>query len=92
MGHRWGVLALGDGELIVPDIPGSALIPISPGHCLACGHESATITGDEARALNQPVEARCHDHWFRRTSPHARLMRIASAWRALRDTARVAAR
>ncbi len=67
--RRWGVLALQEGELIVPDVPERYFIPLAPGLCLAWGHGTGTISGADARKLNRAFRDGCQDYWFCRTSP-----------------------
>lgn len=67
--RRWGVLALAEGELIVPDSPERPFIPLTPTLCLAWGHETGTILGEDAALLNRTFLAGCKDYWFCRTAP-----------------------
>ena len=67
--RRWGVLALGEGELIVPDFPEQFFVPLTPTLCLAWGHETGTISGADAGQLNRAFRAGCKDYWFCRTAP-----------------------
>ncbi|WP_043359685.1 hypothetical protein [Belnapia sp. F-4-1] len=67
--RRWGVLALIEGELIVPDMPDRYFIPLTPTLCLAWGHETGRISGADAGLLNQAFMAGCEVYWFCRTLP-----------------------
>lgn len=68
-GRRWGVVTLDAGEMLVPDAPQEAVIPVTPRMCLACGNPSGAISRAAVRDLNSRIAGGCRKYWFYRTSP-----------------------
>jgi hypothetical protein len=65
--HCWGVLRALGGEFLVPDTFGpSAIVPVSPTVCLACGLESQTLSDADVPRINRLARLSANRYLFAR--------------------------